>query len=190
ELECLFEREHTGRDQPHELLGGGGSDVGQLLRLRGVYVEVVVAGVLADDHSLVELVAGGDEERAALLQIEDRVAGRLSAAVGDEAAGRSRPQFAVPRLPRLQHVVGEAGPARLGQELGSEADQPPGGDEVLHPRPAAAVVHHLLQAAFLSLHKSEILTSNRSKLCRYPVRPEGAVFSMYPTSGNVLLQET
>ena len=65
----------------------------------GVHVEVVVARVLADDHPLVELVAGRDEERAALLQRLDREAGRLPAAVGDEAAGRPRAQLAVPRLP-------------------------------------------------------------------------------------------
>ena len=35
-------------------------------------------------------------------------------------------------------------PAGLGEELGAEADQPAGGDQVLHPHPAGAVVDHLL----------------------------------------------
>ena len=74
-------------------------------------------------------------------------AGRLAAPVGDEAAGRPRAQLAVPRLPRLEDVVDDPGAARLGEELGAEADQPARGDEVLHARPAAAVVDHLLQAA-------------------------------------------
>ena len=40
--------------------------------LVGVDVEVLAAGVLADDHALVDLLARADEERAALLQAEQR----------------------------------------------------------------------------------------------------------------------
>ena len=43
-------------------------------------------GVLADDHPLVDLDAGADEELAALLEVEQRVAGRVTASVGDEHA--------------------------------------------------------------------------------------------------------
>ena len=50
----------------------------------------------------------------------------------------------MPRLPRLEDVVHDPGAAGLGQELGAEADQPAGRHEVLHPRPAGAVVDHLL----------------------------------------------
>ena len=44
-------------------------------------------------------------------------------------------------------MVEHAGAARLGEELGAEADQPARGDEVVHPHPARAVVDHLLHAA-------------------------------------------
>ena len=43
-------------------------------------------------------------------------------------------------------MVQQAGAARLGEELGAEADQAAGGHEVVHPHPAGAVVDHLLQA--------------------------------------------
>src|SRR5712691_2463839 len=79
ELEGLLERERPGRDQAHELVGGGGADVRQLLLLAGVHVEVVVAGVLSNDHPLVELRARADEERAALLEGGDRERRRLAA---------------------------------------------------------------------------------------------------------------
>ena len=44
-------------------------------------------------------------------------------------------------------MVEDAGAARVGEELGPEADQAPGRDEVLHPDPARAVVDHLLEPA-------------------------------------------
>ena len=48
---------------------------------------------------------------------------------------------------RLEDVVHDPGAARLGEELGAEADQAARRDEVLHARPAGAVVDHLLHAA-------------------------------------------
>ena len=85
------------------------------------------------------------EPRSCRFSIAKPVA--CAAAVGDEAAGRPRAQLAVPRLPRLEDVVEDPGAARLGQELGAEADQPARRHEVLHPRPAGAVVDHLLHPA-------------------------------------------
>ena len=43
-------------------------------------------------------------------------------------------------------MVQDAGAARLGEELGAEADQAARGHEVLHAHPAGAVVDHLLEA--------------------------------------------
>ena len=118
----------------------------ELLLARGVDVEVVGAGVLADDHALVDLVAGADEQRAALLEVHQRELRRAPAAVGDQGAGRPRAQLARPRLPAVEDVVQQAGAARLGEELGAKADQAAGRDAVLHAHPAGAVVDHLLQA--------------------------------------------
>ena len=56
-------------------------------------------------------------------------AGRLAAAVGDERAGRPRPELAEPRLEALEDVVEDPGAARLGQELGAEADQAARGND-------------------------------------------------------------
>src|SRR5882757_5957444 len=83
ELQRLLERERAGRDQADQVVRAGSSHVGQLLRLRGVDVEVIATRALADDHALVELVGRRNEERAALLEVLDREPGRLAAAVGD-----------------------------------------------------------------------------------------------------------
>src|SRR5205085_10814967 len=120
-----------GRHEPDELLRSRAADVRELLLLRGVHVEIVGPRVLADDHPFVELVARLDEQRAALLEVEDREAGRAAAAVRDERAGRARAELALPGLPALEHVVEDPRTARLGEELGAEADQAPRRDEVL-----------------------------------------------------------
>ena len=104
-------------------VGAGGAHVGLLLLLDRVDVHVLGAGVLADDHPLVDLLAGADEEGAAVLQADQRVAGGLAAAVGDDRAGGAEAQLAGPALPALEDVVHDAGAAGLGEELGAQADQ-------------------------------------------------------------------
>ena len=78
ELERLVEREDLRGHEPLEHVGRGRAHVRQVLLAHGVDVEVLRAAVLADDHALVELVAGGDEQRAALLQRGQREPGRLA----------------------------------------------------------------------------------------------------------------
>src|SRR4029079_17761054 len=98
-----------------------------------------------DDHPLVDVDARSDEQRPALLEVQDRVRRRLAAPVGDERAGRACAELAEPRLEALEDVVQDPGPARLGEKLGPEADQPAGGDDDVHPDPAAPVVHKCLR---------------------------------------------
>src|SRR6266567_889531 len=68
ELQRLLQGKVTRRRQLDGVVGAGGTDVGQLLTLAGVDVQVVVLGVLADDHPAVDLHAGADEEGASRLQ--------------------------------------------------------------------------------------------------------------------------
>ncbi len=147
ELDRGFQREACGRRHALQHVGAGGAHVGLLLFLGRVDVHVLGAGVLADDHPLVDLLAGADEERAAVLDADQRVAGGLAAAVGDDRAGWAQAQLARPALPALEDVVHDPGAAGLGEELGAEADQAARRHQVFHPHPAGVVVGHLLQAA-------------------------------------------
>src|SRR5690606_23375080 len=63
----LFQRHLARRGEADRLVLAGGADVGQLLGLHRVDVEVVVAAVLADDHALIDRRAGIDEQDAAFL---------------------------------------------------------------------------------------------------------------------------
>ena len=145
ELERLLQRQLALGDQPRE-----SSDVDwrmfvELLLLRRVHVHVLRAGVLPDDHALVDLLARPYEHRPALLERLEREPGRHPAAVGHERTGRPRSQIAVPRLVSLEHMVELTGSAGLGQELRPEPDKAARRDQVLHPDPPRAVVHHVLQ---------------------------------------------
>src|SRR5690606_18429579 len=57
ELQGLLQRELAGRDHVLRGVRGGRTHVGELLLLGDVHVHVVGAGVLADDHALVDLGA-------------------------------------------------------------------------------------------------------------------------------------
>src|SRR6476661_2364380 len=98
ELEALLEAELAGRHDLLEVVRGGGAHVGELLLLGDVDVHVVGAGVLADDHALVDLRRRVDEERAALLEVDHRVCRDDPGAVGDQGAARTGRDGAEPRL--------------------------------------------------------------------------------------------
>src|SRR6478735_8028093 len=152
ELEALLEAQLARRDDLLEVVRGGGAHVGELLLLGNVDVHVVGAGVLADDHALVDLCRRVDEERAALLEVDHGVGGDDALAVGDQGAARTGRDGAEPRLVVLEDVVGDAGATGLGEELGAEADEATAGHEELHADPAGPVVGHLLHAALASGH--------------------------------------
>ena len=88
-----------------------------------VDLEVLGLGVLADHHAFVELLAGRDEEDAALLQHVERVADRLAIAHRDQDAVLAALDRALVRAVSLEQAVHDAGAARVGEELAVIADQ-------------------------------------------------------------------
>ena len=68
-----LEGERPRRRQPERLVVGVGPDVGELLLLGRVDVHVARPAVLADDHALVDLDAGADEQLGPLLEVEQAV---------------------------------------------------------------------------------------------------------------------
>ena len=70
------------RGEKNSVVLAGGTDVGELLALQHVELEIVAAGVLADDHALIDPGAGIDEHRPAVLQVEQRVSHRLAFGIG------------------------------------------------------------------------------------------------------------
>ena len=146
ELERLFQGDLEWRDESHQLLGGLASHVGHLAFLRRVDVEVLRPGVLADDHPFIDFCARTDEERAALLEIQQCVGGGQAAPVCDQRARRTGADLAQPGFVAFEHVMELPGASGLGEELGPEPDQAPGRNDVFHPDPSGPVIHHLRQS--------------------------------------------
>ena len=123
ELDGLLQIQDARRDQADGFVGGRSAHVGQLLFLDDVDVEVGIAGVLADDHAFVDFRAGRDENLAALLEVEDRVAGGLAGAVGHQRAGGPRRDVALPLDVAVEQRVHDGGAARVGEDFAAQADQ-------------------------------------------------------------------
>ena len=94
ELERRLQGQHPRRRQEQLLVGGGGADVGQLLGLPGVDHDVVLAAVHADDLAVVHLYPGPQEQRPAILKVEQGIGVGLARLLGDEHAVRARPEGA------------------------------------------------------------------------------------------------
>ena len=84
-----------GGIKPNRFVGGRSAHVGELLFLDDVDVEIAVTRILADDHAFVDLCPGRNKDDAALLQIENGIAGGVRRSDPQRAnrwgAFRSRP---------------------------------------------------------------------------------------------------
>ena len=147
ELDRGLQGDLARRRQPQRLVVGVGPDVGELLLLGRVDVHVARPAVLADDHPLVDLDAGADEQLRALLEVEQPVGVRRPGPVADQHAGRPVRDLAGPRAVALADLVQQRRAARLGQQLAAIADQPAHREHELEPDAAVGVGGHLLQAA-------------------------------------------
>ncbi len=154
ELDGLFQRHADRRGQLDVLVGPGGTDVGELLGLERVHDQVVLARVQPNDHALVNLFAGTDEQLASVLQVEQGEAQRLAGGIGDQHAVLARGDR--PRLIGtvvVEDVVQDAGTGGGRHELGLEADQPTRRDDEVQAHAALAVRDHVghVAAAFAEL---------------------------------------
>ena len=140
ELEGLLERQDPRRREPLGVVRACGAHVRLLLLPADVDVHVFAPGVLADDHALVDVVAGGDEQRCALLDGDDRVGGDGTPTVGHHRTSIPGADLAEPGRPAVEDLVDHPGAAGLGQELGAEPEESSGRHPLLHANPAGAVV--------------------------------------------------
>src|SRR5450755_1887572 len=181
----LFQGHLDRRGQAHRFVLRGGADVGELLALQDVDLEVVVAGVLADDHALVDLAAGRDHHRAAVLQLEHRVGHGLALIVGDQDAVAAALDVALVGRVIVEQAVHDGGAAGVGQQFALIADQATGRRVEHQPLPVTAGGTHLdqlgLAFAHLLHHDAGMLfvDVDHDLLDRLPPIARGFVFSQH-----------
>src|SRR5580698_8242415 len=139
----LFQRHPDRWGQAHRFVLGRGADVGKLLAFEDVNFEIVVAGMLADDHALVDLPAGLDHHRPAVFQLEHRVGDRLALIVGDQDAIAPALDFALVSRIAVEQAVHDRGAAGVGEQFALVADQAAGRCVKHQPQAIAAGGTHL-----------------------------------------------
>src|SRR6266404_4074279 len=139
----LFQGHLDRRGQAHRFVLRGGADVGELLALEDVDLEIVVAGMLADDHALVDLPARLDHHRAAVLQLEHGVGHRFALVVGDQHAVAAALDIALVGRIAVEQAVDDGGAAGVGEQFALIADQAPGGRIEYQPQTMTAGGAHL-----------------------------------------------
>ena len=90
ELEAALEAQLADGDEAQSVVRAGSTGIGQVLGLADVDIDVLAGSGVADDHALVDLLAGAHQQSAALLRVEQ--------AVGDGLAGLKADQRPVERL--------------------------------------------------------------------------------------------
>src|SRR6185437_377201 len=140
--ERLFQRHLDRWRQAHRLILRRGADVGELLALEHVDLEIVVAGVLADDHAAIDLPARLDHHRAAVFQLEHGIGHRIALVVGDQHAVAAALDLALVGCIAVEQAVHDRGAAGVGEKLTLIADQAAGRRVEYEPQAVAAGRSH------------------------------------------------
>src|SRR4051794_30038702 len=149
----LLEAHAPGRGEADAfVLGAAGAEVGELLGLQGVDLEVLGLGVLADHHAFVEHLAGRDEEDAALFQHVEGVSDGRALFHRDEDAVLAALDRALVRAVALEQAVHDAGAAGVREELAVIADEAAAGRAERQPGFAAARWAHVGHLALAQRH--------------------------------------
>ena len=141
ELDGLLQRKDHGGRQQQLFVGTGGTDGSQLLGLAGVDGDVIVLGVLAHDHALIDLGLRTDEHAAAILGVVQTVAGGLARFGGDQASGQTHLDLTAEGLVAIEDGVEDTLAVGSCQKLGAVAEHAAGGDGVFNAGAAADGIH-------------------------------------------------
>src|SRR5216683_1762618 len=151
-VDRLLQGHQDRRRQPHRLVLRSRADVGELLALQGIDLEIVVPGVLADHHALIDLRAGRDEHRPAILEVPQGI-GDGDAVIGRDEDPRAPPldRALIGRI-AVEEAAHDAGAAGVAEELALIADEAAGRRVEGQALLAAARGPHVLELALAAAH--------------------------------------
>lgn len=129
ELKALLKGKNGRRREAQRLVGTGGAHVCDMLFLCCGNHEILVARTFADDLPFIYRNAGADEHPAALLGIEQAVAGGFARFMVDDGTMLALLNVSLVRLIPVENVAHHAVAARVRQKFAAVAHEPAGRDE-------------------------------------------------------------
>ena len=145
ELEAALEAQLADGDEAQSVVRAGSTGIGQVLGLADVDIDVLAGSGVADDHALVDLLAGAHQQSAALLRVEQAVGDGLAGLKADQRTGGAVGDHASPDVIAVEDLVDDALAVGIGQELVAVAEQAAAGHTELQTHTVGAQRLHLLQ---------------------------------------------
>ena len=145
ELQAALQAQLADGHQAQSVVGAGSAGVGQVLGLADVDIHVLAGSGVADDHALVDLLAGAHQQGAALLRVEQAVGDGLAGLKADQRTGGAVGDHASPDVVAVEDLVDDALAVGIGQELVAVAEQAAAGHTELQTHAVGAQRLHLLQ---------------------------------------------
>ena len=145
EFEAALEAQLADGDEAQSIVRAGSTGIGQVLGLADVDIDVLAGSGVADDHALVDLLAGAHQQSAALLRVEQAVGDGLAGLKADQRTGGAVGDHAGPDVIAVEDLVDDALAVGIGQELVAVAEQAAAGHTELQTHTVGAQRLHLLQ---------------------------------------------
>src|SRR3989338_520870 len=117
--------ELVGGNKVDGLIGSRSANVGQLLAFGRIHHHLLALGGIADHHPFIDINAGADVERAALLQVPERISDRSSGCHRNHGTRGALVKLA--RMgPKSEHARGKNPfSSRVDHELPAIPEEPP-----------------------------------------------------------------
>src|SRR5208282_5838502 len=136
-LQRRVQRRNARRRQPNRFVVARRTHVAEFFFTAHVDGQVYLTGIFADDHPLVNRLAGSDEEYPALLQMEDRVRRGDALAIGNHRAVGARANRSRPRRVAVEQRVHQAVAAGVFKKAAAKSDQAARGNVVFQAHAVA-----------------------------------------------------
>ena len=145
EFEAALEAQLADGDEAQSVVRAGSTGIGQVLGLADVDIDILAGSGVADDHALVDLLAGAHQQSTALLRVEQAVGDGLAGLKADQRTGGAVGDHASPDVIAVEDLVDDALAVGIGQELVAVAEQAAAGHTELQTHTVGAQRLHLLQ---------------------------------------------
>ena len=153
-LQAVLQAHVLRRNQAQCVIAAACTRVRQMLALADIDHNILRFRCAADDHALIDVRTGRNEQAASFLRVIQSVGNCLAGFIGNQRADRSALDVALIRREALEHRGHDALALRIGQEFALVSEQAARRDQEFQTHPAALRMHllHLALAGTDLLH--------------------------------------